>query len=78
MRLRIESASGALVNDYRICDQRVQVRSLDPTGQPVPDPLGSWRMLDESDIALHHALRTPVSKWLRVRLGDPARRPIKA
>ncbi len=74
MRLRIESASGALVNDYRIRGKSVEVRSLTPAGQPIPDSLGSWRMLDESDVALHHTLRTPVSKWLRVRLVDPMRK----
>ncbi len=74
MRLRIESASGALVNDYRIRDKSVEVRSLTPAGQPIPNSLGRWRMLDESDIALHHILHTPVSKWLRVRFVDPVRK----
>ncbi len=74
MRLRIESANGALVNDYRVRGKRVEVRSLTPAGQPVPDVLGSWRQLDESDITLHHSLRTPVSKWLRVRFVDPMRK----
>ncbi len=68
MRLRIESANGSMVNDYCIFDGRVQVRSLQPSGQPVPGPLGDWKGLDKNDIALHHALRTPVSRWLRVRL----------
>lgn len=69
MRLRIESRDGVLVNDYRICDGCVQVRSLDPSGEPVFGELGRWRPLDGSDIALHHALGTPVSNWLRVRVG---------
>lgn len=71
MRLRIESESRAMVNDYRTQGRRVQVRSLDPAGQPIPGVLGSWRMLDEADLALHHALGTPVSKWLQVRCSDP-------
>ncbi len=70
MRLRIESVDGSLVNDYRICYGSVQVRSLDPSGRPLSGVLGDWRMLDENDIALHEALRTAVSKWLRVRLAD--------
>ncbi len=70
MRLRIESVDGALVNDYRTCDGAVQVKSLDPSGRPVPGPLGSWRVLEKSDIALHHALETAVSSWLRIRLGE--------
>ncbi len=68
MRLRIESANGSLVNDYCIFDGRVQVRSLQPSGRPVPGSLGDWKLLDKNDIALHHALRTPVARWLRVRL----------
>ncbi len=74
MRLRIESASGALVNDYRIRGKSVEVRSLTPAGQPTPESLGNWRALDKSDIALHHTLHTQVSKWLRVRFVDPLRK----
>jgi hypothetical protein len=69
MRLRLESVGGSLVNDYRISDGVVQVRSLDTTGRPVSGPLGSWRVVDETDISLHYALGTAVSQWLRVRLG---------
>ena len=72
MRLRIESVDGSAVNDYRIHDGGVQVRLVDPRGQPISGALGSWRRLDEPDIALHHALGTPVSDWLRVRLPAAA------
>jgi hypothetical protein len=71
MRLRIESADGSLVNDYRICDGGVHVKSLDPLGQAVSGSLGSWRVLDKGDIELHHALGTAVSQWLCMRLGGP-------
>ena len=67
MRLRVESTDGSLVNDYRISYGGVQVRSLDPCGRPLSGPLGTWRMLDENDLALHNALRTTVSKWLKIR-----------
>ena len=70
MHLRIESANGSIVNDYRVAGHSVQVRSLDCSGQPVRGALGSWRRLDRNDIALHRALGTPVSKWIQVRVGD--------
>ncbi len=68
-RLRVESASGFVVNDYRILDGSVEVRTLVLSGQPFPGPLGRWRELDAADIARHHALETAVSKWLQVRAG---------
>ncbi len=71
MRLRIESVDGALVNDYRTCDGAVQVKSLDPSGRPVPGPLGSWRVLETSHIALHHALETEFRAGLEFDLGRP-------
>jgi hypothetical protein len=69
MQLRLESADGMLVNDYRICDGSVQVRTLNGRGQPVIGALGKWRPVRPEDIALHHALGTVVSEWLRVRVG---------
>jgi len=72
MRLRIESANGSPINDYRISNVYVQVRALDPSGHPYASWVSRWRTLDDSDIELHHALRTVVSKWLEVRLGSEA------
>jgi hypothetical protein len=72
MRLRIESVKGSPVNDYRISNGCVEVRSLDPSGHPYLGWASRWRTLDDDDIQLHHALRTVVSKWLRVRLGSEA------
>ncbi len=74
MRLRIESTDGSQVNDYRIRDASVEVRWLNPSGQPIPGALGSWRALDDRDIALHHALGTVLSEWLRVRMGGVKRK----
>ncbi len=68
-RLRIESAGGSPINDYRIRDGTVEVRWLDPQGHVYPSSLSRWRRLTANDIQLHHALKTVVSKWLRVRLG---------
>ena len=72
MRLRIESDRGSPINDYRIRDGDVEVRVLTPSGHPYPDWSGRWRILDDNDIQLHHALGTVVSKWLRVRVGATA------
>jgi hypothetical protein len=67
MRLRIESVNGSPMNDYRIQEGSVHVRVLEPNGRPYASPLGCWRVLDEEDIQLHHALGTVVSEWLRKR-----------
>jgi hypothetical protein len=75
MRLRIESVNGAPINDYRIRDGGVEVRSLEPSGQPYPDATSDWRVLDSSDIQAHRMLRTVVWRWLRVRLGTDASDP---
>ena len=70
MRLRIESADGSLVNDYRILrDHALQVRSLDPRGNPIPGKLGKWKRLSENDLGIHRALGTPVATWMKLRLG---------
>lgn len=70
MRLRIESVGGSPVNEYVIRDGQVAVRSLAPSGHAFPDAASDWRILDQNDIRLHHALGTVVSKWLRVRLAE--------
>lgn len=72
MRLRIESVNGAPINDYRISDGWVAVRSLDPSGRPYSGAASNWRVLDSSDIQVHRMLRTVVWRWLQVRLGRDA------
>jgi hypothetical protein len=73
IRLRIESIRGSPINDYRIIENDcVQVRSLDPSGHRYAGWASRWRILDDNEIQLHHALGTVVSKWLRVRLGSEA------
>lgn len=69
VRLRFEFVNGSPVNDYRICDGRVEVRLLDASGRPYPGTTSDWRVLNRNEIQLHHDLRTVVSEWLRVRLG---------
>lgn len=72
MRLRIESVDGSPINEYRIRDGRVELRSMDALGHPFLGRASKWRTLTANDIQLHHALGTVVSKWLRVRLGAEA------
>jgi hypothetical protein len=78
MRLRIESDNGAPINDYRISDCWIEVRSLDPSGHSYPGATSNWRVLDSSDIQAHRMLRTVVWRWLQVRLGTEASNPDRA
>lgn len=72
MRLRIESVDGAPINDYRISDDWVEVRLLDPSGHPYPGAASNWRVLDDCDLQLHRMLGTVVWRWLQARLGTEA------
>jgi hypothetical protein len=69
-RLRIESVKGSPVNDYRTIHGSVQLRVLDSSGRALPGDRSRWRLLDDNDIQLHHALGTVVSQWLHKRLQD--------
>ena len=42
-------------NEYRLIDHHVEFRNNH----------GAWRSLRDTDIQLHHVLRTEVSKWLQ-------------
>ncbi len=70
MQLRIE-IDGSPINDYRIEHGLIEFRILDPSGRPYPGARSRWRVVDENDLQLHHALGTVVSTWLRARLGTP-------
>ena len=70
IQLRIESVNGSPINDYRFHRGHIEVRSLAPSGLPFPGNDSRWRVLDDGDIKIHHALGTAVSEWLRVRFGD--------
>jgi len=62
--LRIASKDGAAGNEYRISGNEVEFRSVDTEGKPFEHGHGKWRTLEEDDIQLHFALRTPVADWL--------------
>lgn len=69
MRLQIESPEGLPVNEYRLVNGHAEFRVLPPSGCLDRSCTRDWKMLDENDIELHHALRTVVWRWLEVRVG---------
>ncbi len=79
MRLRVDSSSGLPANEYRINHGRVEFRILGSAPERT-ESLTAWKILDEKDVALHYALDTVVSKWLRVRMPEsrPEDLPIAA
>ena len=72
IRLRIETRGRSPVNEYRIMNGDVEFRLLDQAGRPYPGLAGEWKIMNENEIQLHHALGTVVSKWLQARLESPA------
>ncbi len=78
MQLRIESVDGSPINDYRIQGEQVEMRALGPSGLPLPGDASHWRALDDNEVAIHHALGTVVSRWLRVRLAGQRAASVRA
>jgi len=64
-RLRIEPKRAPVINDYRIQDGHVEVRTLDPAGRSFDSALANWKSLDDNEVQLHFALGTVVAKWLQ-------------
>jgi len=52
---------GGVCNEYRLRNGGVEFRCDE----------GRWRVLDASDIELHHRFDTQVSRWLRRYTLDP-------
>ncbi len=76
-RLRIEPKRARVINDYRIHDGHVEVRTLDHGGRAVDPQLSTWRPLNSNELEQHFVLSTVVAKWLEhnhpeidVRHGD--------
>ena len=67
--LRIEVA-GLGINDYRINDGEVEVRTLAPDGHLHSDVRSAWRRLTPGDIALHYRFNTVVGKWLEDKMAE--------
>ena len=66
MNLRLEGKSGG--EEYRICDDRVEVRKLQ-SGRSAADTDDCWHRLSHTDLAAHVRDNTVVAQWLRQRLG---------
>ena len=66
--LRIPSANGSPVNEYRIHEGQIEFRSLDLRNKPISPYAEGWRSLEVADIQLHFALKTVVAQWLIERL----------
>lgn len=65
VNLRLEGQSGG--EEYRICDDRVEVRKLQSDRNVDSDD--SWQRLSHMDLATHVRGNTVVAQWLRQRLG---------
>ncbi|HET7183461.1 MAG TPA: hypothetical protein VFI82_02170 [Terriglobales bacterium] len=74
-RLRIEPARAPVINDYRIRDNHVEVRTLDGAGHAFDPALSTWKTLNENDVQLHFALGTVVAKWLQIYLPEESSAP---
>lgn len=66
--LMITSRDGAPGNEYRIHEGVVEFRAVNTNGEPYNHPNGKWRTLDDDEIRLHFALKTPVANWLNKNL----------
>lgn len=59
---RLTFPDGAM-NQYRLRANRVEFLTGD----------GTWRILSDEDVQLHHVLHTEVAKWLRRELMNAKR-----
>jgi hypothetical protein len=64
-RLRIEPKLAPVINDYRVHDGHVEVRTLDRNGRPSEPQLSNWRPLNSNELELHFVLSTVVAKWIQ-------------
>jgi len=64
-RLRIEPKRAPVINDYRVHQGQVEVRSLDSGGHPFDAQLSTWRPLNSNELELHFVLSTVVARWLQ-------------
>jgi hypothetical protein len=61
-RLRIESSRfGRLINEYRIVNGEVEMRTL----QPFFHRRREWRQMTDNEIQLHENLDTAVAHWIQ-------------
>jgi hypothetical protein len=70
--LIIIANDGAPANEYRIQQHSVEFRTVAANGKPHGNA-SKWRVLNDDEIQLHFALRTPVADWLDKNLYSSAR-----
>ncbi len=64
--LRLEAANGSGVEEYRIYEGVIEVRTV-RSSEPISD--GSWRRLSHVELSAHVKDETVVAQWLRQRIG---------
>jgi hypothetical protein len=75
-RLRVESRDqSSPINDYRIRDGMVELRTLRPNGERFPNG-SDWTRLTDEEVQLHDALNTAVAVWLRAETAPRIRAAI--
>ena len=54
---------GDAVNEYRINDHVLEVRTLNSRGQSFHNQRDTWRRLTANELLLHFRLETDVAQW---------------
>ena len=65
MNLRLEAPNGSGGEEYRIREDEIEVRPVNPS----PPEDDDWQTLSSSDLADHVQRNTVVAQWLRHRIG---------
>jgi len=70
-KLRLEPGKGSKVEDYRIENGEVEMRSIDPERDPDRDDEAHrrWQRLTKEQLIDHVMSNTVVAQWLQRRMG---------
>ena len=69
-QLRIESANGAPIADYRVFEGYVEVRPLNFSRLHLFETTGRWKRLTPTEITAHVKLCPVLGYWLRSRFEN--------
>jgi hypothetical protein len=67
--LRIEIA-GWPINEHRISDRDLELRTFDSSAQSFPDQRSIWRRLTANELLLHLRLETVVAQWFLQKIRE--------
>ncbi len=67
--LKLFHEEGCYVDEYRIKAGKVEVRALDPNGDPYPG-YSEWIPVTPEEIKVHFVERTQVAQWLKKVLAE--------